>query len=63
MKSIQRQQVDVAQATAQAVVQAVAQGVAAAKTVVVAVQTTCTWDAHRTAADEMSPTYGSGAYK
>ena len=53
MNSIQRQQVYVAQATAQAVVQAVAQGVAAAKTVVVAVQTTR--DAHRTAADEMSP--------
>ena len=53
MNSIQRQQVGAARATAQAVVQAVAQGVAAAKTVVVAVQTTR--DAHRTAADEMSP--------
>jgi hypothetical protein len=53
MNSIQRQQVGAARATAQAVVQAVAQGVATAKTVVVAVQTTR--DAHRTAADEMSP--------
>jgi hypothetical protein len=55
MNSIQRQQADVAQATAQTVVQAVAQGVDAAKTVVVAAAVQTTRDAHRTAADEMSP--------